>query len=112
MSQKSSAHVARESDDSGKFLVLRKTVRKRLLAKLTELKEELRRRWHQTVAEIGQWLRSVVQGYYNYHAVPGNLASLKRFRLEVSKRWLRALRRRGQKQPITMDRIRPLNETC
>lgn len=54
MSQKSSAHVARESDDSGKFLVLRKTVRKRLLAKLTELKEELRRRWHQTVAKLGQ----------------------------------------------------------
>ena len=44
-------------------------------AKLNELKEELRRRWHQTVAELGQWLRSVVQGYFNYHAVPGNLVS-------------------------------------
>ena len=24
----------------------------------------------------GKWLRSVVQGYFNYHAVPGNMASL------------------------------------
>ncbi len=42
-------------------------------------------------------LKSVVQGYFNYHPVPGNIASLKRFRLEVTRRWLRALRRRGQK---------------
>jgi hypothetical protein len=36
-----------------------------------ELKEELRQRWHESVAELGRWLRSVVQGYFNYHAVPG-----------------------------------------
>jgi predicted acyltransferase len=36
------------------------------------------------VAELGKRLRSVVQGYFNYHAVPGNLASLNSFRQEVS----------------------------
>ena len=94
-------HICGQSRKHGKFLVLRKTVRKRLLAKLKELKEELRRRWHQSVAELGRWLRSVLQGYFNYHAVPGNLASVNSFRQEVSKRWLRALRRRGQKHPMT-----------
>ena len=103
-------HICGQSRKNGKFLVLRKTVRKRLLAKLNELKEKLRRRWHEPVADLGKWLRSVVQGYFNYHAVPGNLASLKRFRLEVSKRWLRALRRRGQKHPMTWARLGPLIE--
>ena len=98
-------HICGQSRKSGKFLVLRKTVRKRLLAKLKELKEELRRRWHEPIEELGKWLRSVVQGYFNYHAVPGNLASLRSFRQEVSKRWLYALRRRGQKRPITWARL-------
>ena len=103
-------HICGQSRKNGKFLVLRQTIRKRLLAKLTELKVELRRRWHQPVAELGRWLRSVVQGYFNYHAVPGNLASLKSFRREVSKRWFRALRRRGQKHPMIWLRLRPLLE--
>jgi hypothetical protein len=76
-------HICGQSRKYGKFLVLRKTVRKRFLAKLQELKKELRRPWHEPVAELGQSLRSVVQGYFNYHAVPGNLARLNRFRQEA-----------------------------
>jgi hypothetical protein len=49
-----------------------------------------------------------VQGYFNYDAVPGNLASLNSFRQEVSKRWFYALRRRGQKHPIAWERFGPL----
>lgn len=29
--------------------------------------------------KTGAWLRSVLNGYYQYHAVPGNLRALKRF---------------------------------
>jgi hypothetical protein len=36
-----------------------------------------------SVAEIGKWLRSVVQGYFNYHAVPGNINSLQSFRAQL-----------------------------
>ena len=100
-------HIGGQSRKNGKFLVLRKTMRKRLLTKLNELKEELRQRWHESVAELGRWLKSVVQGYFNDHAVPGNIASLRSFRLEVTRRWLRALRRRGQKHPMTWDRLQP-----
>ena len=98
---------------TGKFLVLRRTIRKRLLAKTERVKDELRKRMHQPLAEIGKWLRSVVQGYFQYHAVPGNLAklaSLQSFRLEVSKRWLRTLRRRSQKSRMTWERIAGLVE--
>jgi RNA-directed DNA polymerase len=103
-------HICGQTKKTGKFIVLRKTIRKRLLAKLKELKEELRKRWHQPVEELGRWLRSVVQGYFNYHAVPGNLASLKSFRLEVSKRWLRALRRRSQKSRMSWAKLTALVE--
>jgi RNA-directed DNA polymerase len=103
-------HICGQTKKTGKFIVLRKTIRKRLLAKLKELKEELRKRWHQPVDELGRWLRSVIQGYFNYHAVPGNLASLKSFRLEVSKRWLRALRRRSQKSRMSWAKLAALVE--
>jgi RNA-directed DNA polymerase len=85
--------------------VLRKTIRKRLLAKLKEVKDELRKRMHQPLAEVGKWLKSVVQGYFNYQAVPGNIVSLRSFRLEVSKRWLRVLHCRSQKSRMTWKRL-------
>jgi group II intron reverse transcriptase/maturase len=103
-------HICGQTRKTGRFIVLRKTIRKRLLAKLKELKEELRKRWHQPVGELGRWLRSVVQGYFNYLAVPENLASLKSFRLEVSKRWLRALRRRSQKSRMSWAKLAALVE--
>jgi group II intron reverse transcriptase/maturase len=103
-------HICGQSKKSGKFLVLRKTARKRRLAKLKQVKYELRTRMHQPLAEVGKWLRSVVQGYFNYHAVPGNLVSLQRFRLEVSKRWLRVLFRRSQKSRVNWKRMAALVE--
>jgi RNA-directed DNA polymerase len=98
-------HICGQTWKTGKFLVLRKTIHKRLSAKLRALKEELLRRRHLSVAELGKWLRSVVQGYFNYHAVPGNLASLRSFRLQVIRRWMRALRRRSQKHRLTWPRF-------
>jgi len=98
-------HICGKTRKAGRFIVKRKTIRKRLSAKLSELKEELRRRWHQPVVEVGKWLRSVVQGYFNYHAVPGNMDSLNSFRAQVIWRWYRALRRRSQRSRMTWARF-------
>jgi hypothetical protein len=78
-------------------------VRERLLAKLKQVKAALRVRMHQPLAEVGRWLKSVVQGYFNYHGVRGNLASLPSFRLEVRKRWLHVIRRRSQRSRMTWE---------
>ena len=94
-------HICGQARKNGKFLVLRKSIRKRLLTKLKQVKDELRMRMHHPLAEVGKWLRSVIRGYFNYHAVPGNFASLQRFRREVSKRWARILQRRSQKSRMT-----------
>ena len=60
----------------GKFLLCRKTRRDRMMAKLLEIKEELRRRMHQTIPQQGAWLRQIMTGFFNYHAVPTNSAAL------------------------------------
>ena len=82
----------------------RTTIRKRMRAKLRQIKQELRARMHDPMPQTGQWLKSVVQGYFNYYAVPGNLDSLGVFRERVLGHWWRTLRRRGQKRPISWER--------
>jgi len=81
--------------------VRRTTIRKRMRAKLRQVKQQLRERMHDPVPQTGAWLQSVVQGYFNYYAVPGNLASLGVFRDRVLVLWWRALRRRSQKHRVS-----------
>jgi len=90
-------HICARRRSDGRFTVWRKTIAKRMRAKLREIKEDLMRRRHEPVPEMGRWLRSVVQGYFNYHAVPDNIREMTIFRDLVSRFWLRALRRRSQK---------------
>jgi RNA-directed DNA polymerase len=89
----------------GYFLIKRKSRRDRKMAKLKEIKEELRRRLHQSIPEQGQWLKQVVAGYFAYHAVPTNIQALMAFRFHVISLWGRALRRRSQKDGTTWKRI-------
>jgi RNA-directed DNA polymerase len=92
-------------NQNGNFAVKRQTVSKRMRAKLKEIKRELRARMHDPVGQTGKWLKSVVQGYFNYHAVPGNLDSLAVFRQRVTLIWRRTLIRRGQKRRLDWTRM-------
>jgi RNA-directed DNA polymerase len=67
----------------GHYTVRRMTVSKRMRKKLQEIKQQLCRRMHDPVPQTGEWLRSVLQGYFNYYAVPGNLNTLGLFRDRV-----------------------------
>ena len=89
----------------GKFLLCRKTRRDRMMAKLLEVKEELRRRMHQTIPQQGAWLRQIMTGFFNYHAVPTNSAALSAFRYHTTVLRLRALRRRSQRDRMTWARM-------
>jgi RNA-directed DNA polymerase len=100
-------HICSRSRRGG-FLLSRHTRRDRKMAKLLEIGEDLRRRWHQDIAEQGQWLGSVVRGFFAYHAVPTNYRALSAFRHHIVELWRRALRRRSQKDRTkwtTMDRL-------
>lgn len=98
-------HLCGTTRQTGRFIVKRQTIRKRLSGKLKALKAELRHRWHTPVVQVGRWLHSVVQGWFNYHAVPGNMDSLNAFRSQVLRLWYRALRRRGQRRPMPWARF-------
>lgn len=91
--------------EKGKFLVERRTMQKRMTAKLHELKLELQRRRHQPIPEQGRWLRQVVEGYFGYYGVPGNEKRLRSFRDQVKRLWVRALRRRGQRDKMNWKRM-------
>jgi group II intron reverse transcriptase/maturase len=92
----------------GNFLIKRKTRRDRMQGKLQDIKKEMRRRMHQSIPEQGKWLRQVVTGYFNYHAVPTNRRALVAFRTEITKGWRWILKRRSQKGDLTWDRIKKL----
>jgi len=95
---------------NGRFTVLRQTMRARLQAKLSEVKVELRHRWHDPIPEVGQWLRSVVSGHIRYYGVPMNGRALFVFRSRVGWLWHRALSRRSQKGRVPWERMRRLIE--
>jgi RNA-directed DNA polymerase len=92
----------------GYFVVKRKTISKRMRAKLEEIKTELHARMHDPIVQTGKWLKSVVQGYFNYHAVPGNTDSLRVFRFRVTRLWRQVLIRRGQRHYLNWARMRKL----
>jgi RNA-directed DNA polymerase len=92
----------------GKFHIKRKSRRDRLQTKLQEIKQELRKRMHQPIPEQGTWLKQVVTGYFNYHAVPTNSRALATLRYLIIDLWQRTLRRRSQKDRMSWERINRL----
>jgi RNA-directed DNA polymerase len=98
-------HYCGKRRKDGAFIVWRETAKKRLVAKLKAIKLELKRRRHEPIASVGAWLQKVTSGYYQYHAVPGNLPRLQLFRWRLSWVWWRALSRRSQRGRISLDRL-------
>jgi group II intron reverse transcriptase/maturase len=90
---------------NGKFLVKRRTRGDRMKTKLKMITRDIRRRMNQPIPILGKWLGSVVRGYFNYHAVPTNIRALATFRDEITRRWLRILRRRSQRNSLTWERM-------
>ncbi len=92
---------------SGKFFPLKRhTNRLKMRSKLQAIKEKMTERMHHSIPVQGQWLRRVVGGYFNYHAVPTNIGALTTFHKVVTALWRRTLRRRGQRDRTTWETIR------
>jgi RNA-directed DNA polymerase len=100
-------HICARKHWSGGFIVRRRSIKKRLRAKLAAVKQTLLCLRHWPMARQGAYLRSVVRGFLNYHAVPGNMPALEVFRRECVRNWLKALRRRSQRHRMNWERFRP-----
>ena len=92
----------------GRFLVVRQTIRKRLLAKLSQVKAELELRMHDPLPEVGQWLKAVVGGHVRYYGVPTNGSALNRFRHVVAGFWHQSLSQRSQTGYVPWRRMKRL----
>lgn len=95
-------------DLRGCYQVKRLTIKTRMRKTLSAVRERLMTRRHEPIPDVGRWLRSVVRGYYHYHAVPGNLKRLDGFRTEVCRAWRGALLRRSQKHRLNWLRFNRL----
>jgi len=90
-------HICGKTRKSGRFQVVRRSVAKSMRAKLQDIKKQLRVRMHHKLGEVGRWLRSVMGGWFQYHAVPGNYHRLNQFKTAVARLWLTSVRRRSQR---------------
>ena len=103
-------HICGKTKKNGKFAILRQTIKKKMRAKVEEIKVELKARMHDSIQSIGQWLKAVVTGHYRYYGVPGNYDAMNVFRFQLGQRWYHSLRRRGQKGLITWKEMKALME--
>jgi RNA-directed DNA polymerase len=98
-------HYCSTRKDGAGFQLGRKTQRKRMKAKLREIKETLRRHRHTPIDEQGRWLGAMMKGNFAYFAVPTNTYLLSAFRYHTSIIWFRSLRRRSQRHRLTWERM-------
>jgi group II intron reverse transcriptase/maturase len=98
-------HICGKNHKTGYFQLYRKTIGKRMAAKLKQIRQKLRERLHEKAKDTREWLQAVVRGYYQYHAVPHNEERLKAFRHEVLRMWWWQLRRRSQRSRWTWERF-------
>jgi RNA-directed DNA polymerase len=98
-------HICGTNHGTGYFVIHRKTMGKRLAAKLQDIRAKLRQRMHRSLADTIKWLQSTVRGYFQYHAIPGNEVRLRAFRHDVLRLWMRQLRRRSQRSRWTWERF-------
>ncbi len=90
-------HKCAKTRKHGRFTLHRHSVAKRMRATLKAIKAKLRKRTHRPLGETARWLRRVVQGWLNYHAVPSNSNRIVRFVDKVARLWLWVIRRRSQR---------------
>ena len=98
-------HICGTNHKTGKFTVHRKTIGKRMAAKLKEIRAKLRQRMHESPKTTGTWLVQVVRGYFQYHAIPGNWARLTAYRRDILRMWFQTLRRRSQRSRLSWERF-------
>ncbi len=101
-------HICGRNLKAGRYQVQRRTLRKRMTAKLHEVKAEMQRRRHQPIPDQGRWLASVLRGHFAYYGVPTNYHALDAFRRTVARQWHRSLRRRSQRSSLDWNRMRRL----
>jgi site-specific DNA recombinase len=99
-------HLCGTNHQTGNFTVNRKTIGKRMAAKLKDIRAKLRQRMHARIPGTTKWLQQVVRGYFQYHAVPGNWERMKRISPGCVAHLVSSLTRRSQRSRLNWERFR------
>lgn len=97
-------HICGRGTD-GRFVMKRRTSRKKRQAKFAALRSEIRRRTHDPPIEQYRWLSSVLRGHYQYYGVPGNFRALASFTRQVRNAWHHRLQRRSQRAEWSKEKL-------
>ncbi len=90
----------------GRFVVGRKTERKRFNGKLKQLNERLRRLRRVGGKAMMDYLRRHLEGHIRYYGVSGNYRALSRYVKAASRLLFKWLNRRSQRRSIPWERFR------
>lgn len=80
-----------------KWVIKRKTAKDRLRRSLRNIYEWMRAGRHNPVKEQYQELKAKMRGHYNYYGITGNWRALGQFKQRTLVLWMKALRRRSQR---------------
>lgn len=94
----------------GYWVVKRKTARKRWARALRAINTWCRAYRHWPIEYQHEKLRQKLKGHYQYYGIIGNWLSLHRLERAVERVWLKWLRARSQKKPMTWARFQRLLE--
>ena len=89
----------------GKFRVKRKTSRKKLSAKMTNMKKWMWENMHTPIPTLVAKLNPKLRGHYQYYGITDNTRSIKKFHYETMRTMLKVLRRRSQKDNMTWEKL-------
>lgn len=92
----------------GKFVVKRKTSKKKLRAKLKQVRESLRRRLNWSIPRMGAYLGAIVRGHAAYYGVPFNSRAIASFRWAIARIWKCILERRSERTCVRWERMHRL----
>jgi len=92
-------HIAGK-DRQGRYLVKRKTSRKRMNRSLKAIQQWCKKNRHTPIGWQHKELSRKLTGYYNYYGIRGNFDALSRVRSAVLMEWIHALRKRSQRANV------------
>jgi len=94
----------------GRWVIRRKTMRKRLTRSLQGMRQWCRENRHEPMLKQVEQLGRKLKGHFGYYGLTGNFAALQRFRWETIKIWRKWLARRGDPKGMPWERMNRLLE--
>jgi len=92
----------------GRWIIRRKTMRKRLTRGLKAISQWCRENLHEPMLEQVEQLGRKLKGHFGYYGITGNTEFLQRFRREVIGIWRKWLARRGDPKGMSWERMQKL----